>query len=365
MRNQNIRGGRLDISEPSYTDETNFVMRTQRALPTQGDLVITREAPMGEVCMIPSGVRCCLGQRMVLLRPNREAVEPKYLLYAIQSSVIQNTIRVEGGTGSTVSNLRIPVLADLKIPLPPTKAEQEAIAEALGDADALIDSLERLVAKKRQLKQGATRDLLRPRDGWVPKRLGNTAILKARIGWQGLKAAEFLDSGDYVLVTGTEFEDGNIDWSSCHYVDALRYKQDRNIQLREDDVLVTKDGTIGKVALVKQLDKPATLNSGVFVIRPIDGAFQPNFFYYLLCSRVFETFLAQLSAGSTINHLYQKDFASFIYETPATIREQIAIATILSDMDAEIAALAAKLAKARQLKQGMMQELLTGRIRLV
>jgi type I restriction enzyme S subunit len=252
----------------------------------------------------------------------------------------------------------------LFIPLP-KKSEQEAIAEALGDADALIESLERLVAKKRQLKQGAMQELLHSRDGWVPKKLGNTAILKARIGWQGLKAAEFLDSGDYVLVTGTEFENGNIDWNSCHYVDALRYKQDRNIQLRENDVLVTKDGTIGKIALVKQLDRPATLNSGVFVIRPIDGAFHPNFFYYLLCSRVFEAFLAQLSAGSTINHLYQKDFVSFIYETPATIGEQVAIATILSDMDADIAALEAKLAKARQLKQGMMQELLTGRIRLV
>jgi type I restriction enzyme S subunit len=156
-----------------------------------------------------------------------------------------------------------------------------------------------------------------------------------------------------------------MDWSNCHYVDESRYKQDKNIQLREHDVLVTKDGTIGKVALVNHLDKPATLNSGVFVIRPIEGAFHPEFFYYLLCSNVFAEFLGQLSAGSTINHLYQKDFVNFIYKTPAIIAEQEAIATILSDMDAEIAALEEKLAKAHQLKQGMMHNLLTGKIRLV
>ena len=158
---------------------------------------------------------------------------------------------------------------------------------------------------------------------------------------------------------------GNIDWENCHYVDEFRYKQDQYIQLKDYDVLVTKDGTIGKIALVTRLSKPATLNSGIFVIRPIDTALYPEFFYHLLCSRVFSEFLLQLSAGSTINHLYQKDFVSFAYKTPPTIDEQIAIATILSDMDAEITALEAKLSKARQLKQGMMQELLTGRIRLL
>jgi type I restriction enzyme S subunit len=197
------------------------------------------------------------------------------------------------------------------------------------------------------------------------KRLGNTAILKARIGWQGLTTAEYRDSGYYYLVTGNEFKDGYIDWGKCHYVDESRYKQDKYIQLKNHDVLVTKDGTIGKVALVADLPKPATLNSGVFVIRPLEDAFHPEFLYCLLCSKVFTEFLVQLSAGSTINHLYQKDFVGFVYETPATIDEQTAIAAILSDMDGKIASLKARLAKARQLKQGMMQELLTGRIRLV
>ena len=290
-------------------------------------------------------------------------VSKEFLLHALR----QLTWFIEGKAHGAAALVHVQKweMESFRFPLPPTFVEQEAIAEALSDADALIEALDELIAKKRQVKQGAMQELLSSKDNWIEKRLGNTAVLKARIGWQGLTTKEYLDSGDYYLITGTEFQDGYIDWSNCHYVNASRYKQDKNIQVREHDVLVTKDGTIGKVALITDLPKPATLNSGVFVIRPIEDAFQPEFFYYLLCSKVFTEFLNQLSAGSTINHLYQKDFVNFVYKTPATIEEQTAVAEILSDMDAEIAALEGKLTKARQVKQGMMSELLTGRVRLV
>lgn len=272
---------------------------------------------------------------------------------------------------SSVDSVRMEMIADMLVPLPPLP-EQHAIAAALSDVEALITTLDKLIAKKRDIKQAAMQELLIGRrrlpgfsGEWVVKRLGDSSTLKARIGWQGLTTAEYLDSGDYYLVTGTEFKNSYIDWSNCHFVDESRYKQDKNIQLKEQDVLVTKDGTIGKVALITNLPKPATLNSGVFVIRPIDNAFHPKFLYYLLCSNAFTDFLVQLSAGSTINHLYQKDFVSFTYKMPTTIDEQTAIANVLSDMDAEITVLEARRDKTKALKQGMMQELLTGRIRLL
>jgi type I restriction enzyme S subunit len=364
VRTPNVRNGKFVREELRFTDEQSFRVWTARAIPQIGDILITREAPLGEVCLVPWNVRVCLGQRMMLYRPDREKVDGRFLLNALMSSGVQSNLLKKVG-GSTVGHAKVDDIRNLQVPLPPTKAEQKAIAEALSDADALIESLEQLIAKKRLLKQGAMQELLRPKEEWVEKRLGNTAVLKARIGWQGLTTTEYLDSGDFYLVTGTDFKNGYIDWSNCHYVAESRYRQDTNIQLKEHDVLVTKDGTIGKVALITHLEKPATLNSGVFVIRAIEDAFHPDFFYHLLCSYVFTEFLVQLSAGSTINHLYQKDFVHFIYETPATIEEQTAIATILSDMDAEIAAEEAKLTKVRQLKQGMMQELLTGGIRLI
>ncbi|HEV2498091.1 MAG TPA: restriction endonuclease subunit S [Terriglobia bacterium] len=176
-------------------------------------------------------------------------------------------------SGGAQQSLNRNFIASIPVTVP-KRSEQEAIATTLSDVDALIESLEQLISKKRQLKEGAMQQLLRPGSQWVARRLGDTAILKARIGWQGLTTAEYRDTGDYYLVTGTDFQGGHIDWTHCHFVDVSRYSQDKNIQLRARDVLVTKDGTIGKVALVTHLEKPGTLNSGVFVIRPATFCFR-------------------------------------------------------------------------------------------
>ncbi|MDN3561276.1 restriction endonuclease subunit S [Halomonas neptunia] len=115
LRNQNIRNGELDLSNPSFTDEEHFRSRVRRALPRAGDIVFTREAPMGEVCLISENLKCCLGQRQVLLRAKPE-VDSRYLFWALQSKYVQSQISWNEGTGTTVSNVRIPVLKDLKIP---------------------------------------------------------------------------------------------------------------------------------------------------------------------------------------------------------------------------------------------------------
>ena len=138
LRSSNIKNGRLDLSNPSYTDEYHYQERSKRAEVQAGDLVITREAPMGEVCLIPDDLKCCLGQRMVMLRPDHERCDGKYLLYALQSNRVQNEIRSHEGTGSTVSNLRIPVLKSLPIPTPDL-ANQKAIAHILGTLDDKIE----------------------------------------------------------------------------------------------------------------------------------------------------------------------------------------------------------------------------------
>jgi len=201
-------------------------------------------------------------------------------------------------------------------------------------------------------------------EDWKVNKLANVASLKARIGWQGLTTAEYKDFGEYYLITGTDFKNGFIDWENCHYVEKARYSQDKNIQIKDHDVLVTKDGTIGKVALINRIIKLATLNSGVFVIRPFKNEFFPEYFYYLLLSKVFFKFLVQLSAGSTINHLYQKDFVNFSFQVPSNITEQTAIAAVLSDTDALIEHLEKLIAKKKAIKQGTMQQLLTGKKRL-
>ena len=131
----------------------------------------------------------------------------------------------------------------------------------------------------------------------------------------------------------------------------------------ENDVLVTKDGTIGKVAIVPCLEKPATLNSGVFVFRT-NERLMPTFLYRVLLSSVFKGFIDTLSAGSTIKHLYQKDLKDFEFKMPVALEEQKAIADTLTAMDEEIEALENERDKMIQIREGAMDDLLTGRIRL-
>jgi type I restriction enzyme S subunit len=192
---------------------------------------------------------------------------------------------------------------------------------------------------------------------WEVKNLSDNFTLKARIGWQGLTTAEYLKTGDFGLVTGTDFKNGYIDWDNCVYVEKNRFIQDKNIQLKVRDVLVTKDGTIGKVAFVDKLPNPTTLNSGVFVVRPKNENIDNKFFYYLLMSSYFDVFLAKITAGSTITHLYQKDFVTFNFVLPS-ISEQTLIATALSDADALISNLEQLITKKKLIKQGAMQQLL-------
>jgi type I restriction enzyme S subunit len=130
-------------------------------------------------------------------------------------------------------------------------------------------------------------------------------------------------------------------------------------------VLISKDGTIGKVGIVSNIPFPCTLNSGVFVIRSKNPQISQEGLGLVFLSPYFADFIKRLTAGSTIVHLYQKDIVNFTFPMPPTIKEQQAIASVLSSMDSEIAALEAKRKKYGNIKQGMMQQLLTGKIRLL
>jgi len=137
IRNFNIVNGSLDFSNGFFVDEETFEKRTQRACPEFEDLVISREAPMGAVCMIPKNLKCCLGQRLVLLKINKEVADPNYILFTIQSQFVQRQIQIIDQTGSIVSNLNIPDLKSLRIPLP-SLPEQKKIASVLSALDDKI-----------------------------------------------------------------------------------------------------------------------------------------------------------------------------------------------------------------------------------
>lgn len=308
-------------------------------------------------------------QRVYVMSQFKQEVLGKYFYYWFSKNFYAEVAKYTAK--SSVDSVRRQMIAGMVISLPSAE-EQEKIVGVLSDVDTLITDLQKLIRKKKDIRQGTMQMLVTGKkrldgfDGeWVKINLSKNSKLKARIGWQGLTTAEYLDEGYSYLITGTDFKDGQIDWNGCHYVDYNRYEQDLNIQVSNGDLLLTKDGTIGKVAYVADLTRPATLNSGVFLVKPITDAYIAHFMFYVLESSVFKDFLQQLSAGSTINHLYQKDLVKFDLYVPPTKEEQEAIAGILFDMDSDIHRLEKKLSKYQKIKQGMMEELLTGKVRLM
>lgn len=249
--------------------------------------------------------------------------------------------------------------------------EQQAIADALTAFDTHINNLAKLIEKKKMIRDGTVEDLVSGKrrlagfsGKWEEISFNDSVIPKARIGWQGLKKDEYLQSGYSYLISGTDFYRGTISFEEISYVSKDRYDMDSNIQVKSGDVLVTKDGTIGKVAIVPNIDKRATLNSGVFVFRVIEKI-KRKFLYWILRSSLFSNFIDELSAGSTIKHLYQKDLKQLKFVIPTSLSEQQAIADILTSMDKEISDLEEEKEKYIALKAGAMDDLLTGKIRLV
>ena len=262
------------------------------------------------------------------------------------------------------------IIYAIEAPYEDDEEHQEEIARTLSQFDSYIDDLAELIEKKKGIRDGALEDLITKKtrlngfaDDWTPVTFNQVITPKARIGWQGLKKHEYLRSGYSYLIGGTDFNNGTVSLDNISYVSKERYDMDTNIQVSENDVLVTKDGTIGKVAIVPELNKPATLNSGVFVFRT-NSRLVPAFLFRVLQSSVFREFIDTLSAGSTIKHLYQKDLKKFEFEIPVDMKEQEAIAAVLTAMDEEIRNLEIERDKIIQIREGAMDDLLTGRVRL-
>lgn len=200
---------------------------------------------------------------------------------------------------------------------------------------------------------------------WVYSKIKYTTYVKGRIGWQGLRSDEFIDEGPY-LVTGTDFIKGLINWKTCYHILEERYNEAPPIQLKENDLLITKDGTIGKVAIVKNKPDKAIVNSGVFVTRPLkDLKYTTGFMYWLLLSDVFYGYIKYSETGSTIKHLYQDTFVNFLYPLP-TLKEQETISNFLDQQTSKIDTLISKIdlhiEKLKEYRQALISAAVTGKI---
>ena len=194
-------------------------------------------------------------------------------------------------------------------------------------------------------------------DTWEQRKLSELTSMHARIGWQNLRTSEFLDSGNYMLITGTDFNDGAINFSTCHYVERERYEQDRNIQIHNGSILITKDGTLGKVAYVQGLSMPATLNAGVFnvQIKDANNVDEKYLFQYLKAPFLMD-YVDKKATGGTIKHLNQSILVDFPVILPQR-SEQTLIGAFFQQLDNLITLHQRKYDKLTNVKKSMLEKM--------
>lgn len=282
---------------------------------------------------------------------NFKNILPKYTFYQFGRIPWR-----EYNEASGVPSLNKNTLSNIQIPLPPLP-EQEAIASAFSDADAWIESLEQSLAKKRLIKQGAMQSLLTPKEDWKVKKLGEMA--EVRDGTH--QTPTYVESGipfySVESVTKNDFKNTKFITEEAHKL------MTKNFRIEKGDVLMTRIGSIGDCKLVDwEVDASFYVSLALLKFKSDLSA---SYFCHYSKSENFKNEIEINSLQFAIPKKINLGPISDIRISFPTLSEQERIAGILSDMDAELEALENQLTKARQIKQGMMQELLTGRVRLI
>jgi len=340
IQGYNVEENSFNFRGVKFVNQTFHKAHSKSCL-REGDLLTVQTGDVGLTTIVPKtmvGANC---HALIISRFQKGRSNSRFISYYLNSMPGRARLKlIEVGT--TMKHLNVGDMLQFKVPLPPTVAEQEAIAGALSDADALIESLEQLIAKKRRIKEGAMQTLLSGKKRlpgfsgeWGVKTLGEVL----RIGHGRSQQAVIQENGQYpILATG-----GQIGRSKDYIYN-------------KPTVLIGRKGTINKP---QYMDTPFWSVDTLFytIINEPNSA---KFLYYRFCLIDW----MKHNEASGVPSLNAKTIESLEVKIPEPA-EQTAIAEILSDMDSEIDALEAKLRKARQIKQGMMQELLTGKTRLV
>ncbi len=336
----------------------------------RGDVLFNRtsetQEELGLAATYLGDERVVFGGFVIRGRPTDEDLDPKYSGYALRSPAIRSQI-IPMGQGAVRANIGQENLKRVIALLPPLR-EQRAIASTLGDIDALLATLERVIAKKRDVKQASMQQLLTGQTRlagfhgeWEVRSLGG---LCQKIQ-DGTHFSPKLGGNDYLYVTSKNIGFGRFDATNAERIDANEHmKIYARCDVKNGDLLLTKDGANTGNAALNPLDEPFSLLSSVAFLRFDSRKHVPAYFLYQILSDEGQQQIKDLMSGNAITRLTLAKIRALRFAVPS-FEEQAAIAEILSDIDAELGAFEARRDKTRLLKQAMMQELLTGKTRLV
>lgn len=303
--------------------------RQRFSFPKKGDILISAAGTIGRTLVYDGSPAYYQDSNIVWIENNEELIPNEFLYHVLQ--VVKYS--TEGGT---IQRLYNNILRSTKFNYPPTLAEQTAIATALNDADALIQKSEQLLTKKRNIKTGVMQELLRPKEGWVVKKLGE--VLKVKHGKSQKEVT--LENGAYPILAS-----GGI------------IGRAKTFLYNKPSVLIGRKGTIDEP---QYMDNPFWSVDTLFYTE-IFEEYDAKFIYYMF--KLIDWYSYNEASG--VPSLNAKTIELIEKNFPMNKTEQTRIAQILSDMDNEIQELEKQLEKYKMLKQGMMQSLLTGKIRLV
>ncbi len=359
LRGTNITNNILDLSDiksiPSHISK-----KLQRSKLYKNDLVFAYVGTIGPVYLIEENDKYHLGPNTskITLDKTNSVV---YLYCYFKSFLIKNEINQRVSVGAQPS-LSMAKIRSFNIILPP-KPEQLAIATALSDADALISATEKLIAKKKAIKQGTMQELLKPKEGWEENILGEVCEVVGRIGFRGYTIKDIVSEYSGAITFGpSNLINGKMDYSKLTFISWEKYYESPEIMIQNGDILFVKTASVGRVGLVKNLPIKATINPQLVVLKKIK--INNEFLSYQMQFDFFQDQVRAKLGGGVLATLTQEDIKNFRIFIPKE-NEQTRIAAILSDIDAEISLLEQKLEKQKHIKQGMMQNLLTGKIRLL
>lgn len=301
-------------SEYEYVDDETQ-QSISRYIVNEGDILISVVGTIGLIGIVGATLDGANQTENCDKIINIVGVMPEYLYYYLKSNFGQEEIR-KGTVGAVQPKLPLKNVKDISV-FYPSMEEQEKIVAILSAIDEKIETNE---AVNNNLEQQIEMVLLKTINDTdtQPVKLGDYLYIKGRIGWKGLKKSEYLPISNYRIINGESLTLSGIDWNKAGYISAERYEESPEIMLSIGDILLSKDGTIGKIGYVDKLDAPTSVASGIFVIRNTrQSEISTQFIYYLLKSKLFKAFIASRTEGSVIPHLYQKDFMEFEFQLPS------------------------------------------------
>ena len=201
-------------------------------------------------------------------------------------------------------------------------------------------------------------------DEWQIKKLDKNTYIKARVGWKNLKASEYVSSG-IPMIAGQHIKQGKILWDKVDFITNERYDESPEIQLKNNDIIFSKDGSLGNPAIIKNMPKKATINGTMMLIRLnyINDNVSPNYFYQICNSQYFQKMVSLIKSGGTVPHIFQRDIINFTFPIPKTLEEQEKIANFLSIVDKKVENLKNTITSLDNQKKGLLQQIFSQKLR--